>query len=320
MSAAVPERVAAFGPARSLVGILALPQGDPAPEAPHVVLLSTGILHRVGTGRLWVRLARALAEAGFTSLRFDYSGIGDSDRRKDVGSMREAVERDVGDAIEYLCQTQRAERVVLVGLCSGAYDALLVGQDDPRVVGAVMIDMPGPFGTWRHTFHHLLARALRPASWRNPLRKLRHYSQELLATPPATAPDDDEGYVFGSRSVEARERMHAQLLRLLARGVRLHVVFTAGLEENYNHRTQFRTTFPEAARHPRLSYAWFPAADHGFSVRAERSRLLDGIVRWAREAWGVGARAGTSGAVLQPPASSGGAAPPDLDTQTPGPR
>lgn len=306
MSAAVPERVAAFGPSRSLVGILSLPPGEAAPKAPHVALLSTGILHRVGTGRLWVRLARALAEAGFTSLRFDYSGIGDSERRKDVGSMREAVERDVRDAIEYLCRTQHAERVVLVGLCSGAYDALLVAQDDPRVVGAVMIDMPGPFGGWRHTVHHLLARVLRPASWRNPLRKLRHYSQELLAPPPATAPDDDEGYVFGSRSVEARERMRAQLLRLLARGVRLHVVFTAGLEDNYNHRTQFRATFPETARYPGLSYVWFPEADHGFSNREDRSRLIAGIVRWAREAtFPEGPAATTGAAPARPPTPTG---------------
>ena len=280
MSTPAQEKVAVFGEARGLVGIVTLPTVKPAPRAPGILLLSTGILHRVGTSRLWVSLARALGDVGLTSLRFDLSGIGDSERRRDVGSLRESVERDIADAIAYLGKTQGAERVVLVGLCSGAYDALLVALKDPRVVGAVLIDMPGPFHTWRHTAHHLLARLLRPASWRNPLRKLRYYSRMVLPPGPAE-PDDVEGYVFGGRSPVARARMHDQFVQLLERQVKLHVVYTSGIQRNYNHRSQFRTTFPRAARHPAFSYEYFPDSDHGFSLRADRSRLLEGIVRWA---------------------------------------
>jgi pimeloyl-ACP methyl ester carboxylesterase len=279
VSGPIQEKVAVFGEARGLVGILTLPTGEPAPQAPHVVLLSTGILHRVGTSRLWVTLARALGEAGFTTLRFDYSGIGDSERRRDAISMRQSVERDIGEAIGYLNKTRGAERVVLVGLCSGAYDALLAALREPRVVGAVLIDMPGPFHSWRHTAHHLLARVLRPASWRNPLRKLLYHSRMLL---PAAGPepDDGEGYVFGGRSPAARDRMRGQLAQLLARQLKLYVVFTSGIESNYNHRSQFRTTFPAAARHPALAFEYFPGSDHGFSMRNERTRLVEGIVRW----------------------------------------
>ena len=268
-----------FGEARGLVGILTLATGEPAPGAPHVVLLSTGILHRVGTNRAWVSLARALAEAGVPSLRFDYSGIGDSERPHDAGSMRASVERDIAAAIEYLGKTRGAERVVLVGLCYGAFDAFLAAVKERRVVGVVMMDMPGPFHTWRHTAHHLLARVLRPASWRNPWQKLRYYVGPVSPA-DAVEPDNDEGYVFGGRNPAARERMRDEFAQLLERQVKLYVMFTAGIETNYNHRSQFRTIFPTAARHPALSYEYLPDFDHDLSHRADRTRLVDGIVRW----------------------------------------
>jgi hypothetical protein len=282
VSAPVQEKVAVFGEARGLVGVLTLPAGEPAPQAPHALLLTTGILHRVGTGRLWVSLARALGAAGFATLRFDYSGIGDSERRRDVASMRESVARDIADACAYLSKTRGAERFVLIGLCSGAYDALLAAQEDRRVGGIVMIDMPGPFLTWRHTAHHLLARALRPASWKNPLEKLRYHSRMLLPTVPEGPDDDVEGYVFGGRHPVARARMRDQFARLQGRRVGLYAIFTAGIETNYNHRSQFREVFPAAASHPTFSYDFFPDSDHGFSGRAHRAQLIDGIVRWVR--------------------------------------
>src|ERR1017187_10367218 len=149
VSPPIREKVAVFGDRRGLVGVLTTPSSELGQRAPHFILLSTGILHRVGTGRLWVSLARALGSCGFTSLRFDYSGIGDSERRGDVGSISDHMDRDVAEAITYLRKTQGAERFVLVGLCSGANDALITTENNPRVVGAVLIDMLGPFRTWR---------------------------------------------------------------------------------------------------------------------------------------------------------------------------
>ena len=58
--------------------------GRAGPNAPTMVILSSGILHRPGASRLYVQIARALAEDGFTSLRFDFSGIGDSAVRRDA--------------------------------------------------------------------------------------------------------------------------------------------------------------------------------------------------------------------------------------------
>jgi hypothetical protein len=75
------EKVVRFGREAKLVGILSEPQGAAgSAREPMVLLVNSGILHRVGACRFHVRLARRLAEDGVSALRFDFSGIGDSER------------------------------------------------------------------------------------------------------------------------------------------------------------------------------------------------------------------------------------------------
>ena len=80
MSDAFTEHVVAFGKRQSLVGVLSRPT-RPVPDAPAIVILNTGIVHRVGHHRMYVLIARQLAAAGHPVLRFDFSGIGDSSHR-----------------------------------------------------------------------------------------------------------------------------------------------------------------------------------------------------------------------------------------------
>ena len=69
-----------FGEGGRLFGILTLPGMPPrrAQELPVFVFLSAGLLHRVGPHGLHVRLGRELAQMGFSSLRVDLAGTGDS--------------------------------------------------------------------------------------------------------------------------------------------------------------------------------------------------------------------------------------------------
>src|ERR1700761_3289628 len=75
------EQVVRLGKHRSLVGIMA--RTAVPGERITVVILNTGIAHRVGHHRMFVTLARLLAREGFSVLRFDFSGIGDSEPRLD---------------------------------------------------------------------------------------------------------------------------------------------------------------------------------------------------------------------------------------------
>ena len=73
------ERAVRFGKTAKLVGIVAEPNPteQSGTDKPAVLMLNSGILHRVGACRLHVKLARSLASEGHTVLRFDFSGIGD---------------------------------------------------------------------------------------------------------------------------------------------------------------------------------------------------------------------------------------------------
>ena len=73
------EKVVAFGEGNRLVGVLSEPMIPSASGSPvGVVFLNSGLLHHVGPFRLYVDIARNLAELGLVSLRFDIGGLGDS--------------------------------------------------------------------------------------------------------------------------------------------------------------------------------------------------------------------------------------------------
>jgi len=97
------ERTVRFGKSAVLEGVLSEPTNQSV-GAPAVLMLNPGILHRVGACRFHVHAARALAAAGATVLRFDFSGIGDSDSRKDSLSFEDAAALETREAMDYLAE------------------------------------------------------------------------------------------------------------------------------------------------------------------------------------------------------------------------
>ena len=121
----------------TLVGVLAT---NNALAETGVVLVVGGPQYRAGSHRYFVQLARALAGAGFPTLRFDCRGMGDSSG----GPQHfEAIADDIRAAIDALQQRSPTVRqVVLWGLCDGASAALLYLQAaaDPRVAGLCLLN------------------------------------------------------------------------------------------------------------------------------------------------------------------------------------
>lgn len=116
-----------------LVGVVAIPE---AMSDVGVLIMVGGPQYRVGSHRQFTLLARNLAEAGIASLRFDYTGMGDSE-----GDRREfdRTESDISAAIEVLCATG-VRRVVLWGLCDGASSAMMFAHRLRRVVGMILLN------------------------------------------------------------------------------------------------------------------------------------------------------------------------------------
>jgi alpha-beta hydrolase superfamily lysophospholipase len=136
----VSERFVQLGP-HNLFGISTEPTTNAA--GPLVLFLNSGIDPHVGPNRMWVELTREWAGLGLRCIRFDLSGIGDSPVRDDqapfVVRLPEAF-NDVAEVVDALQESTTAPPapVVLVGLCSGAYQALESGLElRPRAVIAI---------------------------------------------------------------------------------------------------------------------------------------------------------------------------------------
>src|SRR5260370_8253022 len=109
------EEVAFFGEVKSLIGIVTDPPSRNGNHyKPAIILLNPGIVHRVAPGRIYVRIARALAAMGFVVLRFDFSGIGDSPMRYDNLPFDKSTVRETQDAIHFLRTTRRPEPFIFI--------------------------------------------------------------------------------------------------------------------------------------------------------------------------------------------------------------
>jgi len=142
----VTEEVATFGCSQSLVGILTNPPLTTLRKlSPGIIILGAGLLHRVGPNRLSVKIARLLGQLGFTSLRFDFSGVGDSSVRKDNLPYHKSVILETQEAIDFVHSAKGIQRFILLGICSGAMNAFEVARRDPRVRGVILINPAGGF-------------------------------------------------------------------------------------------------------------------------------------------------------------------------------
>ncbi|KAG8154305.1 serine aminopeptidase domain-containing protein [Burkholderia catarinensis] len=139
------EQFVAVGPDR-LVGVLCRP-AETRPEnpaGPAVVIANTSTNPRSGEGRFSVRLARALARVGVTTLRIDVNGVGDSgpnalDDQSGVVYSAQSID-DVAAAADWLRALGHLE-VVAAGICSGAYAALHAAVKTPSLGGVIAINL-----------------------------------------------------------------------------------------------------------------------------------------------------------------------------------
>ena len=105
-----------------LLGIVAAPE---LPQATGVLIVVGGPQYRVGSHRQFLLLSRALAEAGYPAMRFDFRGMGDS-----TGELRdfEGVNEDIGAAINAFqahCPQSRTHRALGAMRCRLGQSALL---------------------------------------------------------------------------------------------------------------------------------------------------------------------------------------------------
>ena len=155
-----------------------------APDEPEarrrgVVLIHGWGGYRIGPHRILVHMAHRLVSEGFFTLRFDLRGRGDSEGDGPNTSLDDMIE-DTVRAAEFLIKTTKAERVVLLGICSGANVAIGAETLAPRLFPELVLWSTLPFQPEQRSrqrvrrarfyLREYVQKALRPATWKKLLR------------------------------------------------------------------------------------------------------------------------------------------------------
>ena len=209
------ERAYAFGRNGSLVGVVSEPDKKlKDPEIPTVILLNANVVHRVGPFRLYVNIARKLNALGFSVLRFDLSGIGDSPTRRSDLPYEERSVSEVKEAMDFISEEKGAKYFVLLGLCAGADSSYRTAVADKRVVGIVLLDGYG-YRTPGYYIRHYLPRLVSAAVWLRFLKRSLQTSIKKLNK--ANEEFDVAGFYAGVRNFPPKNQMKSELKELVGR-------------------------------------------------------------------------------------------------------
>jgi pimeloyl-ACP methyl ester carboxylesterase len=277
VAVAYKEQAVLLG-ANSLVGIVTRPSPTHQKDEPAIVILNTGIVHRVGHHRMYVSLSRDLANSGWTVVRFDFAGIGDSKPRNGSTSPLTASMADIRDVLDSLEKTHQLNRFILVGLCSGADHAVLYGHTDARVVGLVLMDPTLP-PTLRYYLYYVIQRLKNVRNWISVVTG-RSGLFRLMSTHLANS-------VRSNTELDGLTLQNLRFSSYLVRcyrgaathGIRMLSVFTS-VSVRHTYKQQMLDAFPEASAGGKLRLEFFPDTDHLFSGTKERTRLRMVIAAW----------------------------------------
>lgn len=289
------EVAAWFGPNQSMFGILSIP---PRPgDVPGVILMNPGTLHRVGGVNLNVRVARAVAKRGLPSLRFDISGLGDSEVRTDGLSYRESTVADLVAAMDELALRAGCSRFLLIGHCTGAamsYQAALV---DRRVAGLVQIE-GFAYRTRLYSYHRWKRILLNRHNWtalisgKKNLRVLARLALQKVGIlrPEPSSNKEVEALSFAEARNQIRgladllppqAEMREGLSVLLARGVRMLHIYGGGEHHYYSYRRQFLDAFPGLDTRGLVEVEYLASANHYFSSPGHQQWIDARLLDWA---------------------------------------
>lgn len=257
-----------------------------------VILLNAGAVGQVGPNRLHVILARRLAAAGHLVVRFDISGIGDSDPR--AGSAENVVYStnalaDVGIAVDWV-RRAGAVRVAVVGLCSGAYHAFraaLAGQAIDSVVAINPLTfyykpgMPLDFAAFRVAVdaRRYQKSMVSGSSWRKVWRgevDLIRVAKVLLYRARDTAAHPLRDLLRRLR-VPLHNDLGSDLDTLARRGVALRFIFAADDPGQGLLLEQGGAVVPRLVASGCLRMRIIAGADHTFTPRWTHPILLEAI-------------------------------------------
>lgn len=278
------EQTFTFGPEGNLVGTLTLPDG--ASTATSAILLTNvGLMPRCGPYRVNVELARRLARRGLACLRFDLSGIGDSDRSSDPLPVRDQWVMDTCAAMNELQRRLGVRGFIMIGICSGADVALFTASSDNRLHSVAIFDpylyptrRSGLWGAW-HRLHFLGF----SATIRRALGRMRRRMQALSTRQQVGEADLDDTMRYGP-GVPSLDEFAGRIGMILDHGGKVLLLHSGSYPYVHNYAGQTADNLRPYGLHDKVQSDYFPFADHVLMGVEGREAFLDRCERFAMEA------------------------------------
>lgn len=257
-----------------------------------LVFLNAGMVRNIGPNRMFVQLARAWTQEGYRVLRFDFSGVGDSQSRTSQGintSYSQTVSEELEAAIRFL-QQRGASEIRLVGLCSGAYHAFRGVVAGLPVHSAIMInplafdqqDLGGGYDKSFTTYEvlDLFTKFKNQIQTRTFWSKLRRGQldiftlRKLISRRLKFAIDQLFNSLYRNLGMKHKSDTVQDLRNTLSNGVSLDFLFSESDPgfELLSKRTG--RALPELQQDRNFRVYRIPNADHTFTNIGARSRLL----------------------------------------------
>lgn len=275
------EKTVLLGKSKSLVGIITIPAPEfDLRERPAIILLNSGLLHRVGPNRLYVKLARKFATEGFVVLRFDLSGIGDSKIPNESHAYDEStgIINDTRDVMDYLSETKSSRQFILMGLCSGGSNAFRVACNDERVIGVNLIE-GFAFPSTAYFASSYSGSFLSFKSWR---RLLTGKSEiwGLIRGLIKFHLSKQTRQLTENLHVPSKEELLANLDILLNRNVRLCFIYSKGSSAYYNYQDIFEEKIRQTPDSRRPLVEVLEDTDHLFTLLCHQEALINLVKDW----------------------------------------
>ena len=269
--------------------------GGPVPTFGSALFLNAGSLHHVGPGRQWVELSRRWAARGIRCLRMDIGGIGDSPLHGlpgELSSYPPDALHDVIEGVNYLAPEDPKE-VVLLGLCAGAFHALLAAPST-EVGGVAVLNplrLPTPGVSESGSMGDLIegapvakaaelagsAELPSPSGSRIPHRRFLGAMRDRGVFHPITRHMPDRAWWVLQRVKGGQNPVHS-IREVVGSGAAVCIVLGPdewpGIGRGRIHELR------SVARSGILEIAFVPTLDHSFHVASGRSAALTVLEEW----------------------------------------
>lgn len=262
-----------------LTAIATEPTGFDA-QKPAVLILNSGVMHHIGTCRISVRIARELAKSGFLALRFDFSGIGDSEPRRGTASFAESSSAEITEVMNYLEQKKGIKTFIVYGLCSGADASYEIAKKDPRIIGMIQIDAYC-YPNWKSKFIHYAPRLLKLEVW---LRFIKRIIGKSKSVKNSNEEIDTENIEMPSyiREFPARADVAKNLQYIIDKNINIYNIFTGGMIETFNHQKQYEENFSDVNFKNQLKVDFYKELDHIITSPDYQQKIPSDICEWVK--------------------------------------